>query len=360
MALFQKYKTLYESSMLENAKLISAINSGAFNPVIASNFDKIAYETMLTTKDMVLCCNRYIWDLQYLNITSQQLETLFYKNFSVCLFENDLGQLQFSSFTKVGDLDVYGRLQYIQPIDYAGKSYGPIRSVIHANNASIEKGTPTAVIICDYTTSMACDSTVSRAQINKSSTIADEVMVYKQLMNNVALSIKKALALCDSNEQQQLIAQQVAQLLDPDKAIVSVARTEKNGVQGFESPVEMFNLNNNFDTQNYCQTIEFYDKTRRNYNGIPTPDTFEKKERKITAEAENTSTHTNLVLLDGYLNRLNGLTLFQKYCLNPENKKISVIINPLLDPFLQKEEEEKDQEKEDNKEEGKEQKDNGR
>ncbi len=346
MALFQKYKTLYESSMLENAKLISAINSGAFNPVIASSFDKVAYESMLTTKDMVLCCNRYIWDLQYLNLTSQQLETLFYKNFSVCLFENDLGQLQFSSFTKVGELDIYGRLHTIQPIDYAGKAYGPIRSVIYSNNASIEKGAKTAVIICDYTAPIQCDSTVSRAQINKSSTIADEVMVYKQLMNNIALSIKKALAMCDSQEQQQLITQQVAQILDPDKAIVAVSKTEKNGVQGFENPVEMFNLNNNFDTQNYCQTIEFYDKTRRNYNGIPTPDTFEKKERKITAEAENTSTHTNLVLLDGYLNRLNGLKLFQKYCLNPENKKINVIINPLLDPFKQQEEEEEDQEKE--------------
>lgn len=353
MGLFgSKYKALYESSQLEQAKLINNINSGYYNLINQPAFDKVAYTNMLKSKDMVLCCNRYIWDLKYLNITSQQVESLFYNNYAVCLFENELGQLQFSSFAKVGELDCYGRLQQIQPIDYAGHAYGPIRSVIYSNNANVDKGTPTAVIICDYTSNVQCDSAVSRAVINETTTIKDEVSVYNQLINNVNLSVKKALALCDTIEQQALIKDQVRQLLDPNEIIVPVAKSEKNGIQGVDTPLEMFNLQNNFDTQNYCQTIEFYDKTRRNFNGIPTPDTFEKKERKITAEAENTSTHTNLVLLDGYLNRLNGLKLFQKYCLYPANKEINIIMNPLLDPLLaqqQAQEQQEEQEKEERK-----------
>ncbi len=352
MGLFNnKYKALYESSMLQNQKLINGINSGYFNPIDTTSFDKLSYTNMLKTKDRVLCCNRYIWDLQYLNITSQQVESLFYDNYAVCLFENDKGQLQFSSFTKIGDLDCYGRLQQIQPIDYAGKAYGSIRSVIYSNNANIPEGTKTAVIITDYTSSVQCDNGMSRNVINETTTIKDEVSVYNQLINNVALSIKKALALCETSEQQELVTEQVRAILDPNSVIVPIAKTEKNGVTGIESPLEMFNLQNNFDTQNYCQTIEFYDKTRRNFNGIPSPDTFEKKERKITAEAENTSTHTNLILLDGYLNRLNGLKLFQKYCQYEENKKINVIMNPLLDPLLaQQQAQEQEQEEKENKE----------
>lgn len=347
MGLFNnKYKALYESSMLAQQKLLNDIGSGYFNPIHTASFDKVAYTNMLKVKDRVLCCNRYIWDLKYLNVTSQQVESLFYDNYSVCLFENDLGQLQFSSFTKVGDLDVYGRIQQIQPIDYAGHAYDQVRSVIYSNNADIPTGVKTAVIITDYTSNIQCEQGLSRRVINETTTIQDEVSVYNQLINNISLSIKKALALCETSEQQQLVMQQVAQILDPNQVIVPIAKTEKNGVQGIDTPLEMFNLQNNFDTQNYCQTIEFYDKTRRNFNGIPTPDTFEKKERKITAEAENTSTHTNLVLLDGYLNRLNGLKLFQKYCLYPQNKEITIIMNPLLDPLLAQQQEKESQEQE--------------
>ena len=51
------------------------------------------------------------------------------------------------------------------------------------------------------------------------------------------------------------------------------------------------------------QAIDFYNKIRRLNNGIPAPDTFEKKERMITDELKNSTAFANFILSDGLLNR---------------------------------------------------------
>ena len=322
-----KYKQLYQKSMLDYNGLLDKINSGEFNPRYMPSFDKVAYTNMLSCKDRSQCVNRYLWNGLELNLTTQKLETFYYEFFSLCVFEDEQagGKMVFYRFTRVGDLTRYGELDKIQPIDFSGKAYGPVRSVISANHQpELKPGEPFAVIICDYTPPPFLDTAVPRSAINLSTTIKDEVTVYNQLHTNIVLSVKKALALCDNEDQKNVMLQQVADMLDPSKPIAVLSASKQSKGSNINDQVQFVNFNNTFDTQNYCQTIDYYDKIRRGFNGIPSPDTFEKKERKITAEAENTMAHSKLVLYDGYMQRKLGLDLFNKYTQNRHNVTVRI------------------------------------
>lgn len=274
--------------------------------------DTVAYKAMLTSKDLILCANRFKWENLPINLTSLELEAMFYQWGSLCFFENDEGNLIVSRYSKIGQLTPYGKLEKIQPIDLAGKTYDVERSVISLSGGEPVGDKKVAIIINDYTYFQQQDFEPSRASINLKSTINDQINVYLQLDNNVRLSAKKALALCENEEQKRLILQQATQILDPSRPIVAVSKN-KNSDRTADLDMEMWNFDNNFNPQNHCQLIDFYDKVRRQFNGVPSPDTFEKKERKITAEAENTNAHVDMVLFDGLYNRQYGLELLQEY-----------------------------------------------
>lgn len=335
----KNYKQLYEQSMLVNQGLIDTIYDHSFNPNIKLSFDRQAYTNMLTAKDLVLCANRFVWKGLPINLTSQQLEAMLYQWGTLCMFENDNGELVFARYTAIGDLNPYGLLDKVQPIDMAGNAYGVARAVIHsASQGEIKPDDKVCIIINDYTTFTQFTNEMSRYAINTATTIKDQVTVHSQLMTNIFVSVKKALALCETEEQKNVVTQQVNAMLDPSKIIVPISATRGKNGKGLEMPIELFNFNNTFDTQNYCQTIDYYDKLRRSFNGIPSPDTFEKKERKITAEAEDTSVHTNLVLLDGLLQRQNAIRLFTKYCKNENNKNITCNLQEMLMPQVENDE----------------------
>ena len=326
-----KYKQLYLSSQVQIEKLIGQIKAGPFNPYPVDPFDRKAYATMLTAKDMMLCANRFMWENLPFELTSQQLESLFYRFGALAWFKR--GEKWFATkFATVGELNPWGHLDCIEPIDFGGKSYGFKLNVISAGGKNPTPGNDnTAVIMMDYTTDYMAIDQMPRAIINGASTIKDEIEVYRQLFNNILVSIKKAIFLCQNEDQKNMVLQEAAELLGSDLPVGIMVGTSKKNIA--DALPEMFNFDNNFDTQNYCQQIEFYDKTRRNFNGIPTPDTFEKKERKITAEAENTQTHTDLIIIDGYYNRKYALDLLKKYYPDDaEIQKVQVKINPALMP----------------------------
>ena len=320
-----KYKQLYQKSMLEIAGLIDKFNNGEFNPAIVPSFDSKMYTAMLHSKDRMQCVNRYIFDGLEKNLTTQKLETLVYDFFSLALFEDTDGKAVFYRFTRIGDLNPYGELDKIQPIDFSGKAYGPVRSVISANHERpLQQGEPFAVIMCDYTPPPFIDQAIPRSAINLATTIKDQVTVYNQLHTNIILSVKKALALCDNEDQKNVMLAQVLDMLDPAKPIALMSASKNSKGKEIDDQVQFVNFNNTFDTQNYCQTIDYYDKIRRGFNGIPSPDTFEKKERKITAEAENTMAHSKLVLYDGLMQRKIALELFKKYARFPHNMSVRI------------------------------------
>lgn len=335
MSLFKsKTKELYLSNQVLQREVDGLRKALQQNPLTLIPVQRAAYTNMLSTKDRITCSARYEWDIP-INLTSQQLESMFYSFFSLVMFEDWTrdGILTFSRYSKLGKLNPYGELDTIQPIDLAGKKYGPVISVINSNNTEPKEGQVVGVIINDYTPWLASDTgALPRANINSDTTIHDQVEVYNQLMTNIMMSVKKALALCESEDQKEVVMREAMSLLDPTVPLVAVSKELKTSMgQG----VEMFNFGNTFDTQNYCQTIDFYDKVRRGFNGIPAPDTFEKKERMITSEAENSGVDTDLVLQDGLNNRRKAVELFTRYALNPTNKNIRVDISEALKPKKQ-------------------------
>lgn len=335
-----KYKSLYLKSQLEIAGLIDKFNN--FNPVHTVDFNKKAYATMLQTKDRILCANRIKWNLpDYMTLTSLQLESLFYDNYALIMFENKEkdNELVFARFSEIGKLSEYGILEDVIPIDFAGKTYPKMQGVLVGTDLSkIDPTKPWGVVIFDYTNVTQLQDAMPRGAINLETTINSQVEVYTQMHNNIVLSIKKAIAICDNEDQKSVMTEQLNNLLATDSPINAVCK--QKGTKGKalnDLPVEMFNFDNNFDTQNYTQTIDFYDKVRRSFNGIPAPDTFEKKERKITAESENVVVHTNMVLYDAYMNRKYSVELFKKLAQKPENKNITVEYGDILQEIIEPE-----------------------
>lgn len=327
------------SQVQEEHKRVLSASLKDLSPIKLNNFNEKMYNQMLISRDGVLCANRYKWTNLPINLTSQQLEMMFYKYKSLCFFvENDI--LKVTTYAKVGRLNPYGMLDKIQPIDFAGKTYKTVKTVINYDGQEVPEGEDVAVIIDDYT-SLISDggiSDFSRLSINSQTTIKDQVNVYRQLAQNISLSVKKAIALCDNEEQKRVIMQQANQIIDPNVPIVPVVKGKKSNGMSESVPVEMWNWQNSFDTQNYCQQIDFYDKVRRIFNGIPAPDTFEKKERKVTAETENTDAHTDIVLDDGLFTRRYGLELIKKYFKDERIQKINVGLTDVLKPTDIKEE----------------------
>ena len=334
-----KYKQLYLQSQIEIQGIIDKLNK--LNPVHTIEFDKVAYQRMLSVKDRILCVGRLKWKLpDYMTLTTNQLESLFYDYFGLVMFENpeDDNKLVFARFANTGKLSEYGILNDIIPIDFAGKSYPAMQAVLVGGDITkLDPTKPFGVAVFDYTTNTQVQNDMSRNVINTNTTIKSQVEVYTQMHNNIVLSIKKAIALCENEDQKHVMQNQLAELLSTDTPIDAICKQKSKGGKAInDMPVEMFNFDNNFDTQNYTQTIDFYDKVRRSFNGIPAPDTFEKKERKITVESENVVVHTNMVLYDAYMNRKQSIELFKKLAKNEKNKVLDVEYGDILSELLDK------------------------
>lgn len=324
-----KIKTALLSTQLQLNGVISQLNGQrGYNPAVIPSHSTVMYKNMLIAKDAAMCANRYIWKNIPNNVTSQELELLFYYNFSIVFFEKN-NRLMFAKYGKVGALNMIGQLSKIKPIGFNGKSYPVEYSVVNGYGDVPDGAKDVAIIFNDYSV-LPSDNGIPRAVINRDSTIADQVAVFEQMFCNVFLSAKKALALCENDDQRNAIMQEMAAFFDPTKPIISI--TKRGKTAAIDEVLQMFNFDNNFDVSNHCQLSDYYDKIRRNFDGVPSPDTFEKKERKITSETEDSNTHSDLILLDGYLNRVNKLKLAQKYLDVPGIEKMSVEINPVLKP----------------------------
>lgn len=267
-----------------------------FNPKESVNFSEEMYKIMLSVSDRIQCCNRYVWEGLPGGFTSQDIETMLYSWGSICCFiEND--SLIFSPYSLVGDLDKKGQLEKIQPITLDGKAHSA-RKRCYNKNTDFEFLPECAILINDYTGAIQKNKIVSRETLNRTTTINDEVKAYKILLYNIMLSIKKMVITCESEEQCKIMLKQASLLLDPTQPILALTKgislSDKVDITQFVDKVEVDDL---------THAIDFYNKIRRLNNGIPAPDTFEKKERLISDELKNASIFSNFIMSDGLMNR---------------------------------------------------------
>lgn len=267
-----------------------------FNPRESVNFSEEMYRLMLTTSDRIQCCNRYVWVDLPSGFTTQDIESMLYSYGSICCFL-DNENLIFSPYSTVGELDKKGSLDKIQPITLDGKAYGA-KKRCYNKNMEYDFLSDCAIIINDYTSAVQNSKIVSRETLNRTTTINDEVKAYKILLYNIMLSIKKMVITCESEEQSKIMLKQASLLLDPTQPILALTKgnslSNKVDITQFVDKVEVDDL---------THAIDFYNKIRRLNNGIPAPDTFEKKERLISDELKNASIFSNFIMSDGLMNR---------------------------------------------------------
>lgn len=322
-----KYKVLYQKSQLEQLGLINKINDLATNPHLELGATARAYNTLLRAKDRAQCANRYVWKNLPVNITSQELETFFYNFGTLCFFvDKNKGELVIAKYATSGTLNRMGRLNKIKPIDFAGKSYDFELNVLQPDG-NVAQGVDVAVIINDYTASYQNVSEQPRAWLNANSTIQDQTTVYQQLINNVIVSVKKAIAIAADEEQATAVRLQASDMLTSASPVAVLAGKDKPQ----DLPIQMFNFSNNFDCQNYCAQLDYYDKVRANFNGIATPPTAEKREHLVNAEIDNVNKVSDIMLYDGLMCRKAGLELLKKYYPNRQDiQAITVEVNDYL------------------------------
>lgn len=316
-----QHQLMLEGLLKENARLKTYYNPKKIPSGITAD-----YNNMLTVKDRILCANRYKWENLPRNITSQQLETLFYTFGGLVFFKHNK-ELKIATFAKGGTLNSLGQLTKIKPIDFSGKSYNFVLNLTDIKENTENVG----VIIYDYTPWVQVEQIVPRAKINENTTIRDEVETYKQLLISLKSSIHKVIAVCENPDSADIITKEVEEILSSDTPI-GVISGDKNSVNNI---ISMFNTNVEFKSQEFCNLIDYYNKIRRSFNGVPTPDTFEKAERLITSETQNASAHTNIVLYDGLINRQIGLEYMKKYFANIDGiDKITVKINEEVENII--------------------------
>ena len=290
----------------------------SFNPVKNLNWNEINYRHMLMIADRIQCLSRYVAEDLPNSFTTQEIESNLYIKGAICCYK-EVDTVQFGNFSLTGGLNTKGKLEYIQPISFDGHTL-PFKKRCYGVNGEYDFDEDCAVIIQDYTGAIQTDKIIPRAFINNSTTINDEVKTYRQLVLNVIMNVKKLLVRCENEEQAKININQALNLLDPTQLVVAMRDTE------LSNSIEMQSFVDKVDITGLTQAIEFYSKTRRQFNGVPCPTSYEKKERMITDEISDYGTAGDLILYDGLMQRKIAYDRINK-CFGTN---ISVKINPLL------------------------------
>lgn len=321
----KKLKPLHEGGQLLEQRISELENQlsyyrqrerdsgNSINPLIAN---RCTYNTVLQTQDIIQATNRYITYIPELNLPSQKLETLWYFYGSLCFFLYK-GELKIGTYAKGGELNGIGDLNEAEPIDFAGKSYGFKRTVVYTNKPISNP----CVIINDYTGTWREGKIIPRAVVNRVS-INDQSFIYRQMITSVRLTIKKAIALIDGENQRETAIRTLKNFFNDDNPFTAINGKDLNNV------FKIFNLDTKLDIEGYVRAIDSFLRLRSNFNGMATRSDLDKKERLITAEAENDNCLTELYLQDGLMNRQVGIEFLK---IHKMIKDGSCKINPILD-----------------------------
>lgn len=315
-ALYEAVQAL-EAKVAQQANIIYGLTCDKsthyeFNPTIINQAN---YIKVLSTADAIQAVNRYLTDIPELHLPSNRLEYMLYRYGSLCLFREN-NKVYITSYAKSGELNALGDLTRVQPIDFAGKQHPTCRTVVYDDTPVPDP----CVILNDYTGTYLEGQITPRAVLNNVS-ICDQAKIYKQLVNSIKLTAKKAIALCDYDTQKSMAEKMIGDIFDDDNPVIGMS------VKNLEQAFKILNIDTKLDIEGYLRAIECYERMRANFNGVPTRSPIDKKERLITKEAQNDSTITEFYLQDGYVNRQIAIELMKKHAII---KSGSVKINPIL------------------------------
>lgn len=270
-----------------------------FNPKKILNFSQLNYINKLEVANRCQIISRYKWYNLPNAWDSETVEMALYMYGSLCCFMED-NNIVFANFTPIGPLTQQGKMEYITPITFDGVEHKTLKRCYN-KNSEFDFDEDCCIILHDYTPPFTNDKIISRRQLDLSTTINDEVNIYKCMFYDVLFSMKKALMTCDDEDQVNTILKQLSDLFDPTNPFFACKD------ENILDKINVTTLNQKMEIDNYIKLIEFYNKCRRNDNGIPTEAIFEKNERFLNDEIVERSKRSSLILE-------NGLAEREKFC----------------------------------------------
>lgn len=305
-------------------KSISDNSTNKINPIIKNSAD---YVKVLGTQDRIQSTSALITNIPDLHLPSNRLECLWYDYGSLCFFKYE-GETLVSTYSKTGNLNKLGDLVNVTPIDFAGHSYNIRRTVVYDPYIVAAP----CVIINDYTGTYLEDNIIPRRALNSVS-IVDQARIYNNLRNAVKITALKAIALIENPNQRKAVEQTLKNFIDNGSPVATIVM----GTLG--ENIKLFNLDTKLDIEAYMRAIEAFERNRTMFNGIPTREAIEKKERAIQAEYNNQDALRQVYLEDRRMNRQIGIELGVKHRIFSSG---TCEINPLIAPQLCSENEDKD------------------
>lgn len=294
-------KVAYLGSQIQEQT--NAINNT--NPMTFISPIYTSYLKMFTARDIIERVSRFVWLNLPSNINADLPERLMSQFGMICAFELPGDILQFANFATTGRLNPNGILDEIRPIDYAGQMYQTHYSVVKREGQKANEGTKIAVLVSDYCPiSYNAVSQTSRTILNGETTLKSMASTMARIENNKLISTKKIDIIVENQDQVRVATQQAMQQVSADLPFNIWVKKVVGG--------EISHNNYNLDTQDLWQCLQSENTLREQFNGTSQGDVFEKKERKITAEVGQSSS-SNLVIEDGYKQRLFAINLMRKY-----------------------------------------------
>lgn len=288
------------------AKQIIALSNIKFNANSAKTVG-IDFSNAMEDLDLQQACNRYRWGRLPDNLQSWQIEEmLYYQSVLTGFFKG--GVMYILPFSARDGVNVVGSPNAVLPVTFNGALAGDFSDagfgkLLVANDGSINPNAQCALLY-DKIPRNTNGGAMSRWQINKSlrEAQADILGRIEQNLQNIS---QKVVFYVDSEAQQRQMESDLDQAFGSDKPYVIVVRGTTGIDDRKDGQAQTLQGNIQNETQALFEAYQSFNSIRCGLLGIQNGGAFEKKERKITAEADDQAEQTNLVADGGlYMRKL--------------------------------------------------------
>lgn len=278
------------------AKRVETLTNLAYNGNSIKDVG-IEFQTAMKDLDMQQATGMFVWDGLPDNLQSWVIEQMLYYNGSLCGFFQG-GTLYILPYAQRDGINVYGLPNAVQPITYNGAMQSDLTQnfggkLLVNNNGKLTKDA-SAVLLYDRSPKNTSGSCLSPDQINDIFTKA-QADVLGRIKANLQNSAQKVVFWVDDDNQKRQLTEDLENAYGSSLPFVVAVR----GATAFEGRekgnAETLQGNVQNETQALFEAYQSYNSIRLTLLGIANGGAFEKKERKISAEAENMEQQTKIV-----------------------------------------------------------------
>ena len=274
---------------------------------------------LLRVMDEQDAVNRFIWENQEVELTSQEIERMiYYKGDLIFFWWEDIGKYFLMPYTLNGNIDYYGRYNTVSPVpfyegtdDKTKERYDQMRVALSSLKLKLVKTVDqvedlkedekknSCVVIRDYTNQLSQKNIARQTMMDPLLRYISELPMYMRtaLMRMTGVSGMRV------NDQSAY-----AEVMAANKQLVNAALTGSFAIP-ITAPIEMQELGaqGTGQAQEFLMAWQAMDNIRLAFHGLDSGGIFQKKAHMLEDEQALASGNVGLVMQD-------GLTLRQEFC----------------------------------------------